>query len=151
MLSDRGKQQGKGSDVRQHYLQIHPDGRGLRAVDSRSCVQAETVVGIMGFVGGPGALELYQHQETKDLLDNLKTSQKKIAAICIAPVMLARSGILNGKKSTVYRTDESIEELQKGGAEILDQPVVTDGSIVTANGPQAATAFGQAIIKLLND
>lgn len=101
------------------------------------------------FVGGPGALGLYEYEEVKKLLTNLKTSEKKIGAICIAPVLLARAGILQGKKVTVYKTEESVKELAEQGAQLIEQDVVTDGRIVTANGPAAAKTFGQALLKLI--
>lgn len=102
------------------------------------------------FIGGPGALELAKEEEVTRLLTDLKVSQKKIGAICIAPVLLARAGILEGKKATVYQTEDSVKELKSNGAELVPKSVVTDGKIVTANGPAAAKAFGQALLELLD-
>ena len=53
------------------------------------------------------------------------------------------------KKATVYKTEESVKQLQESGAEFIDQDLVVDGNLVTANGPSAATKFGEAIVKLL--
>ena len=41
--------------------------------------------------------------------------------------------------------------MKKGGAIIFKNPVVTDGRIITANGPLAAKEFGEAVVKNLTD
>jgi len=46
--------------------------------------------------------------------------------------------------------DESLEALQKGSAQYVEQPVVQDGKIITANGPEAAQEFGETIISELS-
>lgn len=72
-----------------------------------------------------------------------------VAAICLAPAVLARAGLLKGKKVTTFRTPESMEELRAAGGLLKDDPVVVDGMVVTADGPAAAKAFAEAILKLL--
>jgi putative intracellular protease/amidase len=41
-------------------------------------------------------------------------------------------------------------ELKRGGATPVEEPVVRDGTIVTASGPEAATAFADALTQLLS-
>jgi len=77
---------------------------------------------------------------------------KVLAAICIAPGILAAAGVLNNKKVTVWSSamDKSfIRILEKSGAKYLDKSVVSDGKIITASGPDAAQEFAQAIIDRL--
>jgi protease I len=103
---------------------------------------------IVGGAGSPAHL-----WADKDLIPLAKVfyAQKKIvAAICLSPVVLARAGLLKGKKATFFRTPESSSEMKAGGAVIIDTPVVTDPPVITADGPAAATAFGDAIIARLN-
>ena len=76
---------------------------------------------------------------------------KVVAAICLAPVVLARAGILKQKKATVYDSPVAVMEMKKGKAVLVGQPVVTDGRIVTANGPLAAKDFAAAVVKELKD
>jgi len=76
---------------------------------------------------------------------------KVVAAICLAPVVLANAGILKGKKATVYNSSAAIMEMKKGRAVLVDQPVVVEGRIVTANGPAAAKAFAEAAVKEIKD
>ena len=63
--------------------------------------------------------------------------------------MLARAGVLAGKRATAYPAQSAIIELKRGGATYVVEPVVRDGTIVTASGPEAAAAFGAALATLL--
>ena len=74
---------------------------------------------------------------------------KVVAAICLAPVVLARSGILKGKKATYFESPASFKEMRIGGAVIVNTPVVRDGRVITANGPSASQAFADEIVHAL--
>jgi protease I len=79
-------------------------------------------------------------------------SQDKIlASICISPVILAKAGVLKGKKATVWTdfTKSQAKILEKEGAIFEEKPVVVDGKIITANGPGSAEEFGKKIIEVL--
>jgi len=68
---------------------------------------------------------------------------KVVAAICIAPVILANAGILNGKKATVWPS--MADSIKQKGANYTGADVETDGRIVTGNGPNAVYKFGDAV------
>lgn len=72
-----------------------------------------------------------------------------VAAICLAPAVLARVGLLKGKRATVFRTPDSLREMEAGGCALQADHVVVDGRIVTADGPDAAREFGRAVLRLL--
>ncbi|MCD6085683.1 DJ-1/PfpI family protein [bacterium] len=102
------------------------------------------------FIGGSGALENLDNSDSYRIAKETISKNKILAAICISPVILAKSGVLNGKKATVWSSilDKSpIKELEKNGAIYLDQPVVVDGKIITGNGPKAAHQFGETIVQ----
>lgn len=104
------------------------------------------------FVGGPGALQNLDNEKSYKLARETVVLQKPLAAICVAPVILAKAGVLRGVKATVWssvRDKSSIEILRNAGADYAEQAVVVDGSIITANGPGAAEEFGKTLIKLL--
>jgi protease I len=100
-------------------------------------------------IGGPGAPQLATYNEVIDLLRLAKENKKKLAAICIAPTVLAKAGVLGGKKATVFFTPESRKALETRGATYVDKDVVVDGDIVTGNGPAAAKKFAEEIVKIL--
>jgi protease I len=100
--------------------------------------------------GGAGSqLHLWDDDMLQVLVKYFQESGKVVAAICLAPVILARAGILKGKKATYFDSPTSFREMKAGSAVLVGQPVVTDTRIVTADGPAASKAFGEAIIKTL--
>jgi len=104
------------------------------------------------FIGGPGALEYVDNLSVHQLIQQAVNKDKVLAAICIAPEILAKAGVLKEKKATVWSSsiDQSpIEFLKNEGAEYVEKPVVVDGKIVTGDGPEAATEFGQKIVEVL--
>ncbi len=96
-------------------------------------------------VGGAGSPTLMNYPEVL----NVVRGAKKIAGICLGPMALAKAGVLNGKKATVFETAESKKLFRENGAIFSGEDVVVDGNIVTANGPNAAEEFGQALVELL--
>ncbi len=102
------------------------------------------------FVGGPGAYKYQQDVQAHLTAQEAVNREKVLGAICIAPTILAYAGVLEGKKATVWNEDGKQQAvLEKNGAEFVDEPVVVDGRIVTANGPQAAEEFGNKLLELL--
>jgi protease I len=99
--------------------------------------------------GGPGAPTLADYEEVRAIFVQARTDKKPFGAICIAPVNLAKFGVLEDKKATVFETEETVEALEEAGAHYTGQDIEIDGNIITANGPDAAEAFGRAIVKLL--
>lgn len=104
-------------------------------------------------VGGGGALVYLDNEIVLRKVREILEQGKLLGAICIAPTILAKAGILQGKKATAWtnQTDKkSIEVLQKGGAQYIEEAVVIDGQIITAAGPWAAREFGEKFLKQLN-
>ncbi len=99
----------------------------------------------VAFIGGPGAGALADNVQAQHLARSVMRVGKPLGAICIAPTILAKSGVLRGKKATVWDDGKGtqIDLLERCGAEFVDMPVVVDGIIVTANGPAAAEEFGK--------
>ncbi len=83
------------------------------------------------------------------IVKEFNSSGKPIGAICLGPVVLAKNGLLKGKRGTVYRSSEAIQELEKNGATYVEYPVMRDGNIVTANSPKSADAYAETLIAML--
>ncbi|MCM8803844.1 MAG: DJ-1/PfpI family protein [Candidatus Omnitrophica bacterium] len=99
------------------------------------------------FVGGVGSETLFNNKYALNLANQFYKNKKVVGAICLAPVILANSGILKGKKATCYFSASDI--LKKNGAIYTGNLVEVDENIVTGNGPFAAEKFGIEILKLL--
>ena len=93
--------------------------------------------------GMPGTTNLYLHAGLRDLLKKHAAEGKLIAAICAAPSVLARHGLLNGYKASCY---PSFEPLMKG-AVVTGQMVTEDRNIITGEGPAAALPFAFTILR----
>lgn len=98
------------------------------------------------FVGGSGTRVYFDNQQILKLAKEFNKSDKVIAAICIAPSILANAGILNGKKATSFPSER--DNINAIGT-YTGKPVEVDGKIITANGPQAAKDFGKKIAEAL--
>ena len=70
----------------------------------------------------------------------------KYAAICAAPIALDRAGLLDGKRFTCYPTTAAKIEAD---AEWVDEIVVTDGNLMTSQGPGTAFHFAYALVDWL--
>lgn len=99
------------------------------------------------FVGGAGASVYFDDEIAHRLARRAHERDAVVAAICIAPSILARAGLLQGVRATAYPTQE--QDLKDHGAVWTGEDVTVDGRIVTANGPHAAVAFGEAIARSL--
>jgi len=76
-------------------------------------------------------------------IQDFNKSGKLIAAICHAPVVLASADIIKGKQLTGYWNIQS--DLKNAGATVLEQPVVTDGNIITSRHPIDVADFSRAV------
>jgi protease I len=99
------------------------------------------------FVGGAGAEVFFDDPFAHRLAEDAHTLGKVVAAICIAPSILARAGLLDGRRATAFPSQE--EDLIRHGAFWTGQSVTVDAPFVTGNGPDAAREFGEAIADLL--
>ena len=104
------------------------------------------------FVGGPGALKDLDNEKSYQIAKETLNQGKILGAICIAPVLLAKAGVLNGKEATVwssYLDKEPVNILRRNGAVYKEESVVVDGKIITANGPEAAKEWAGTLIGVI--
>jgi protease I len=99
------------------------------------------------FIGGQGAAQYVDDPLAHTLAQEAVKKKKLVAAICMGPLILAKAGVLKGKKATVFPT--LADQLKSEGVKYTGKPVERDGRIITADGPDSATAFGQEISKAL--
>ncbi len=109
------------------------------------------------FVGGSGTPLIRKEDKALEIARKAYEKGKLVTAICWSPTTLAKAGILEGKRATVwlghdpeYNTTTD-KVLEKYGAKFENSPVVEDGKIITANGPRAAEAYGHLVLKRLRE
>lgn len=98
--------------------------------------------------GLPGTTNLGAHEGLKELLLKVNGEEKHIAAICAAPTVLGKFGLLEGKYATCYPGCE--EGLTGALAADEENAAVTDGNITTSVGPGTAIDFGLELIEVLD-
>ncbi len=91
--------------------------------------------------GFPGYENLYKSHKVCELLRRAAESEKEIAAVCGAPTVLGRLGLLRGRKATCYPGMESLL-----GCETLSQAVVEDGTLITSRGAGTSLDFALALV-----
>ena len=134
LVSITGKKEVKGA----HGFGIHADAL-LHEVDP---MKAD----LLFLPGGmPGTKNLMACKPLCDALVHADAAGKRLAAICAAPMVLGKLGLLKGRKATCYPSFEQYLE----GAECVSEPVVRDGNIITGMGPGAAMEFALTIVDLL--
>ncbi len=92
-----------------------------------------------------GTMAYLEHQGLLDLVQDYAARHKKLAAICAAPALLGRLGLLKGLEATIF---PSMEEYIKG-AKLVDKAVVTSANITTSRGPGTAPFFALELLKIL--
>lgn len=97
--------------------------------------------------GMPGTKYLGESEQLCNKVVEFNEADKKLAAICAAPSVLGKLGVLKGKKAICYPGFEDALE----GATISDVDPVTDGNVTTASGLGHAIPFALEIIKVLLD
>ena len=95
------------------------------------------------------AVLLYANADALRIAEEAAAGGKVLAAICLAPVILANAGLLAGKQATVAGTEAAA--LEGAGATYTGPGVTVDGRLVTANAPKASRRFGQTIAQLLSE
>lgn len=91
--------------------------------------------------GLPGAYNLAAHEGLAEGIKRQYKAGKPLAAICAAPLVYGRMGLLKGKKATCYPGFE--DDLKD--ATYTGSLVEEDGLFITGKGPAAVFEFGHAI------
>ncbi len=92
--------------------------------------------------GMPGAATLKDNAAVQELLKAQNAAGKRLAAICAAPMALAKAGVLSGKRATCYPGTEP----ELAGATLSEERVVHDGNVFTSRGPGTAVEFALALV-----
>jgi len=99
------------------------------------------------FVGGTGAVEYTASPVAYGVARDALARGKVLAAISVAPKVLANAGLVKGMRVTALETER--DALVKAGAIFTGNTVERDQRLITANGPQVSALFGQAIVEAL--
>jgi protease I len=119
--------------------EVLPD---LRLADARGS-DYDAIV----FAGGTGVD--VDDPEAHRIIQEAVAGAKVVAAICIAPVLLAKAGVVEGKRVTAATQWNTLEGA--GATVVTSGNVVRDGLLITANSPRGAREFGETIAAALEE
>lgn len=122
-----------------HGIRIHGDG----ILDEVEDFQRFDMIFLPGGAGGTDNLE--SNEKVRDVIESFAEQGKKIAAICAAPRILGRMGLLRGKRATSYPSVMNLLD----GADVTENSVETDGNITTSRGVGTAIDMGLELIRIL--
>ncbi|MBQ3795645.1 MAG: DJ-1/PfpI family protein [Butyrivibrio sp.] len=118
-------------------------------------VEADALIGDIDFEntdmiilpgGMPGTTNLAECKELTDRIKEFDSKKKMLCAICAAPTVFGKLGILQGKKACCFPGCE----VDLTGAETQTDRVTKDGHFITSRGMGTAIDFGLAIIEHYN-
>jgi len=95
--------------------------------------------------GGPGTKNLRESEDVIELVKKQNAQGKYVAAICAAPTVLNKAGILSGKSITSYPS----EEVSFTDSSYFYENVVIDGNIITSRAVGTALDFSVTLIEIL--
>ena len=101
------------------------------------------------FIGGTGAAEYFGNPAVLKIALGAVEKNKVVAAICIAPTILANAGVLQGVRATSFSSQRA--RLIRAGARYTGVAVERDGLIITGSGPGAARLFGRTIVETIRE
>ena len=126
-----------------HGIAVSAD---VGAEEALAMLAAGTIPEMIVLPGGmPGAATLDASPLVDTFIDAAEKANAYIAAICAAPMILGKRGLLRGRQATCFPGFEEYLE----GAAYMDVHTVTDGRYITGRAMGAATEFALALIKEL--
>lgn len=128
-----------GACVGENGLKVQPD---VRLMNARSSNYSALIL-----IGGKGIKAYWTNLLLHKIAAEFSRQKKTLAAICGAPVILAKAGILKGAQAVCFK--EHIDELKMEGASVQEAPVVVFGNIITASDDFYASPFAEIIIRAL--
>jgi protease I len=127
---------------------VHDDpGKTIRpdiTIDEARADEFDALI-LPGGVRNPDTLRM--NEQAVALIRSFADAGKPIAAICHGPWLLIEADLLRSKTATSWpsiRTD-----LKNAGANVVDEPAVTDGNLITSRKPDDVPAFTEALIQLI--
>ncbi len=105
----------------------------------------------------PGGFEEYGFYEEayderfSDLIRAFNRNGKIIASICVGALAIGKSGILKNRRATTYHLSDGHrqKQLTEFGVEVVNEPVVVDGNIITSWCPQTAPYVAFTLLEKL--
>jgi len=121
-----------------HGIRVTPD----TLIDKVSADDFDVIV-LPG--GNPGYVNLGKSEKVLKLVRGMHQRNKYVTAICASPSVLAKAGVIQGKRATIFPGMKDTLT----GAHHSEERVVVDGRIITSQGPGTAMEFAIKLVEVL--
>jgi protein deglycase len=118
-------------------------GHGIKVMTNLSIDDVETYDALVLPGGNPGYINLERDQRVLKLIRAAYDAGKYVGAICAAPHVLGKAGIMKGATATWY------PGIEIAGAKRVEERVVRFGKIITSQGPGTAIDFAIDLVAVL--
>jgi len=122
-----------------HKVKVLPD----TVLDKVDCRDFDALI-LPG--GAPGFINLGNDQRILDMAREMDSAGKCVAAICAAPSVLIKAGVLQGRRATV---SPSGKEQVEACADFREDRVVVDKNLITSRAPGTALEFALSLVEAL--
>lgn len=95
--------------------------------------------------GMPGSANLRDDERVINMIKSLNGSGKLVSAICAAPIVLERAGVLKGRNATAYPGFDG----EMSSCNYTGDRVAVDNNVITGKGPGAALEFAFEVVNYL--
>jgi protease I len=147
-VRDKLMASGIGLQIISDRIGICTGNNGLKVASEINLmnVKVNNFLGII-IIGGNGIRRHWMNQSLHQILKKFNCKNKLIAAICAAPVILAKAGIENFNISSCINSDKN--EIIKSGIKFCEENVVNSGNIITASSEDYSDQFVDSILRFL--
>jgi protease I len=124
----------------------HLDKADTRPVDKEvgsASIDDYAALVLPGGVANPDALRM--DEAAVAFIREFVASGKPVAAICHAPWTLVEAGVLDGRTLTSWPSLQT--DIRNAGGTWVDEPVVTDGNLITSRNPDDIPSFNNALLE----
>jgi 4-methyl-5(b-hydroxyethyl)-thiazole monophosphate biosynthesis len=96
--------------------------------------------------GAPGFINLGKDERILTMAREMDRAGKVVAAICAAPSVLIKAGVLQGRRATVHPSGKKEVE---ACAQFSEDRVVVDRNLITSRTPGTAMEFALKLVEVL--
>ncbi len=116
-------------------------------MSAKEALLSDKKIEMLVFPGGmPGAANIDGAEITDKLIEKTQKDGGYLAAICAAPMVLGKRGLLRGKNATCF---PGFEEYLLGAEHHPELGVVRDGNVITGRGMGVSYEFGIELVSCL--
>ena len=121
---------------------------GLAIQPTITMADVPTDLDVLFIPGGTeGTLSVMSRTDTMDWVKDRASRAKHITSVCTGSMVLAKAGLLNGKRATSHWATRDV--LADYGATPVNERVVQDGNVMTGAGVSAGIDFAIKLVEIL--